>query len=144
QVITTTSQESQQKAHSQFSTFNSQFWQRDHGQLLIVVLFLLLLPFSLRRIYATDEVQYYAYLRSVYFDHDLDFRNEYEHFAKIGERQQPPDPAVRNALLHNDAQNPNPITGKLRNVAPVGSAIMWAPGFVLADMGVRAANALGG
>ncbi len=143
QVITTTGQESQQKAHSQFSIFNSQFWQRDRGQLLIVVLFLLLLPFSLRRIYATDEVQYYAYLRSVYFDHDLDFRNEYEHFAQIGEQQQPPDLAVRNALLHSDSQNPNPGTGKLRNVAPVGSAIMWAPGFVLADMGVRAANALG-
>jgi hypothetical protein len=127
----------------QFAIFHAQFWRRDRGQLIIIVLFLLLLPFSLRRIYATDEVQYYAYLRSVYFDHDLDFRNEYEHFAAIGEHQQPPDLAVRNALLRNDAQNPNPRTGKLRNVAPVGSAIMWAPGFVLADLGVRAANALG-
>ncbi|MEP7189017.1 MAG: hypothetical protein ABI901_07510 [Roseiflexaceae bacterium] len=129
--------------HSPFSILHSPFWQRNRSQLLIIVLFLLLLPFSLRRIYATDEVQYFAYVRSVYFDHDLDFRNEYEHFAQIGEQQQPPDPAVRNALLHSDAQNPNPITGKLRNVAPVGSAIMWAPGFVLADLGVRAANALG-
>jgi len=120
-----------------------QFLRRNRGQLLIVALFLLLLPFSLRRIYATDEVQYYAYLRSVYFDHDLDFRNEYEHFAQLGEQQHPPDPAVRNALLRTDAQNPNPITGKLRNVAPVGSAIMWAPGFVLADIGVRVANLFG-
>jgi hypothetical protein len=127
----------------QFAIYNLQFLQRNRGQLLIVALFLLLLPFSLRRIYATDEVQYYAYLRSVYFDHDLDFHNEYEHFAAIGERQRPPDMAVRNALLRTDEQNPNPITGKLRNVAPVGSAIMWAPGFVLADLGVRAANALG-
>jgi hypothetical protein len=116
---------------------------RDRGALAIVAIFLLLLPISLPRIYATDEVQYYAYLRSVYFDHDLDFRNEYEHFAELGERQRPPDPAIRNALLHIDAQNPNPVTGKLRNVAPVGSAIMWTPGFVLADLGVRAANALG-
>ncbi|HEU5100306.1 MAG TPA: hypothetical protein VFU22_14860, partial [Roseiflexaceae bacterium] len=122
---------------------NEQFLKRDGGQLLIVAVFLLLLPLSFPRIYATDEVQYYAYLRSVYFDHDLDFRNEYEHFAAIGEQQRPPDPAVRNALLHIDAQNPNPITGKLRNVAPIGSAIMWAPGFVLADLGVRAANAFG-
>jgi hypothetical protein len=127
----------------QFTMYNLQFLRRNRGQLLIVALFLLLLPFSLRRIYATDEVQYYAYLRSVYFDHDLDFHNEYEHFAAIGERQRPPDMAVRNALLRTDEQNPNPITGKLRNVAPVGSAIMWAPGFVLADLGVRAANALG-
>jgi hypothetical protein len=144
-LVTTTVKHRSRKRmlNSQFSTLNSQFWQRNRGQLLIVALFLLLLPFSLRRIYATDEVQYYAYLRSVYFDHDLDFRNEYEHFAKIGEQQQPPDPAVRNALLHDDAQNPNPSTGKLRNVAPVGAAIMWAPGFVLADIGVHAANALG-
>jgi hypothetical protein len=143
QVVTTTNQDTQHTARSQFSIFNLQFLQRDRGQLLIVALFLLLLPLSLPRIYATDEVQYYAYLRSVYFDHDLDFRDEYEHFAEIGERQQPPDLAVRNALLHIDAQNPNPITGKLRNVAPIGSALMWAPGFVLADLGVRGANALG-
>src|SRR3954447_1529596 len=107
-----TSQESQPPAHSQFSILNSQFailnlqfWRRNRGELIIVALFLLMLPFSLRRIYATDEVQYFAYLRSVYFDHDLDFRNEYEHFAQLGERQQPPDLAVRNALLHSDAQN---------------------------------------
>jgi hypothetical protein len=127
----------------QFTIYNLQFLRRNRGQLLIVVLFLLLLPFSLPRIYATDEVQYYAYVRSIYFDYDLDFRNEYEHFAQLGEQQQPPDPAVRNALLHTDAQNPNPTSGKLRNVAPVGSAIMWAPGFVLADIGVRVANAFG-
>src|SRR5690348_12712301 len=127
-----TDQGLRQTARSQFTMLNAQFWKRDRGQLLIVALFLLLLPFSLPRIYATDEVQYYAYLRSVYFDHDLDFRDEYEHFAEVGEQQQPPDLAVRNALLHADAQNPNPITGKLRNVAPIGSAIMWAPGFVLA------------
>ncbi|MFN8568944.1 MAG: hypothetical protein U0Z44_15830 [Kouleothrix sp.] len=117
--------------------------RRDPGALAIVALWLALLPISLPRIYATDEVQYYAYLRSVYFDGDLDFRNEYEHFAEIGARQTPPDLAVRNALLREDAQNPNPRTGKLRNVAPIGSAIMWAPGFVAADLGVLAANALG-
>lgn len=117
--------------------------RRDRGALAIVALFVLLLPISLPRIYATDEVQYFAYLRSLYFDGDLDFRNEYEHFAQIGERQRPPDPAVRNALLRADAQNPNPTTGKLRNVAPVGSALLWAPGFALADAGVLLANALG-
>jgi hypothetical protein len=113
----------------------------DPGILVIVALFVLLLPISLPRIYATDEVQYYAYLRSVYFDGDLDFRNEYTHFADIG--RQNGDLAIANALLRPDEFNPNPITGKLRNVAPVGSAIMWAPGFVLADLGVRAARALG-
>src|SRR5262245_7157829 len=133
---------------SQFSIFNSQFLRlktwlttRDRGALVIFALFLLLLPFSLKRIYASDAVQYYDYLRSIYFDGDLDFRDEYEHFAALGEQNN--DFAVRNALLRPDAMNPNPSTGKLRNVAPVGSAIMWSPGFVLADVWVRAANWLG-
>jgi hypothetical protein len=143
-AVETTNQPPHRARASQFSILNSQFSiLKDRGALAIAVLFLALLPISLPRIYATDEVQYYAYLRSIYFDGDLDFRNEYEHFAAIGEQQNPPDLAIRNALLHPDAQNPNPRTGKLRNVAPIGSAIMWSPGFVLADLGVRAANLLG-
>lgn len=130
---------------SAFSAQRFAAWlaRSDRGALAIVAIFLLLLPISLPRIYATDEVQYYAYLRSVYFDGDLDFRNEYEHFAQIGQQQTPPDSSVYNALLRADALNPNPVTGKLRNVAPVGSAIMWSPGFVAADLLVRAADALG-
>jgi hypothetical protein len=113
----------------------------DTGPWLIVLVFALLLPFSVPRVALSDEVQYYAYLRSVYFDRDLDFRNEYEHFAARAERFG--DQAVTNALLREDAMNPNPRTGLLRNVAPVGAAILWAPGFVLADLGVGVANAFG-
>jgi hypothetical protein len=111
------------------------------GPWLILGVCLLLLPLSVPRVALSDEVQYYAYLRSVYFDRDLDFRNEYEYFAAAGRRFG--DEAVSNALLREDANNPNPQTGLLRNVAPVGSAIMWAPGFILADLGVVLANALG-
>lgn len=115
--------------------------RRGIGLWTIAVVFLALLPLALPRVALSDEVQYYAYLRSVYFDHDLDFRNEYTHFAEEGLRVG--DVAVANALLREDAANPNPTTGLLRNVAPVGSAILWAPGFVLADLGVLTANALG-
>ncbi len=111
------------------------------GPWLILGVCLLLLPLSVPRVALSDEVQYYAYLRSVFFDRDLDFRNEYEHFAAEGRRFG--DEAVANALLREDANNPNPQTGLLRNVAPVGSALMWAPGFILADLGVILANALG-
>ncbi len=114
---------------------------RDWGPLIIVAVFLLLTPLSLPRIALSDEVQYYAYLRSLYFDGDLDFANEYQHFAAIGLRNN--DPAVFNALLRPDSVNPNPQTGKWRNVAPVGSAILWAPGFLLADLFVLIANASG-
>lgn len=114
---------------------------RELGPLVIVLVFATLLPLSLPRIALSDEVQYYAYLRSLYFDHDLDFYNEYQHFAQIGQRNN--DPAIFNALLRPDAANPNPNTGKLRNVAPIGSALLWAPGFVLADLWVQVVNALG-
>jgi len=114
---------------------------RPVGPWLIPLVFLLLLPISVPRVALSDEVQYFSYLRSVYFDGDLDFRNEYTHFAEQGQRFG--DPAIFNALLREDANNPNPITGLLRNVAPVGSAILWAPGFLLADGFVQLANAFG-
>lgn len=123
------------------ASFRSWLAANDAGPWVITLVFLLLLPFSVPRVALSDEVQYYAYLRSVYFDRDLDFRNEYEHFAAQAERFG--DRAITNALLREDAMNPNPRTGLLRNVAPVGAAILWAPGFVLADMGVGLANALG-
>ena len=111
------------------------------GPWVILGVFLILVPISVPRVALSDEVQYYVYLRSVYFDHDLDFRNEYAHFAEEGRRFG--DEAVANALLRTDAANPNPVTGLLRNVAPVGSAILWAPGFALADLGVIIANTRG-
>ncbi len=115
----------------------------DTGVLVIVLVFLILLPLSTPRIYATDEVQYFAYVRSLYFDHDLDFRNEYAHFAGIGLANG--DPAVYNALLRDHAVDPpvHPVTGMLRNVAPIGAAIMWLPGYILADLSVHIANRLG-
>jgi hypothetical protein len=121
-----------------------QSWYKvDPGLFVLVLIFVLLLPISTPRIYATDEVQYYAYVRSLYFDGDLDFRNEYEHFAAIG--QQNDDPAIYNALLYEHPGDPpyNTDTGLLRNVAPIGAALLWSPAFILADVLVRAANLSG-
>ncbi|NJM07710.1 hypothetical protein HC891_18255 [Candidatus Gracilibacteria bacterium] len=115
--------------------------RRELGPALIVAVFLLLLPLSTPRVVLSDEIQYFSYLRSLYFDGNLDFRNEYQHFADIGLAFD--DPAVFNALLREDERNPNPETGLLRNVAPVGSALLWAPGFVLADVVVQLANVFG-
>jgi hypothetical protein len=117
---------------------------RERGLLAIILLWLLLLPAGLFRIYATDEVQYFAYLHSVYFDGDLDFANEYQHFAAEGQRNG--DPAVYAALLKPNQYDPplNPKTGKYRNVAPVGSAMLWSPFYLAADILVRLGNALGG
>lgn len=113
----------------------------DVGPWIILLVCLALLPISLPRVALSDEVQYYAYLRSVYFDGDLDFRNEYTYFSN--QRLAIGDTAIRDALLREDAVNPHPVTGLLRNVAPVGSAILWAPGFILADGYVLIANQFG-
>jgi hypothetical protein len=111
------------------------------GPWLIFAVCLALLPISLPRVALSDEVQYFAYVRSVYFDRDLDFRNEYEYFS--AQRLAIGDTAIRDALLREDALNPHPATGLLRNVAPVGSAILWAPGFLLADGYVLIVNLFG-
>lgn len=113
----------------------------DTGPWLILFVCIALLPLSLPRVALSDEVQYFAYLRSLYFDGDLDFRNEYTYFSE--QRLAIGDTAIRDALLREDAVNPHPETGLLRNVAPVGSTMLWAPGFVLADGYVIVAQALG-
>lgn len=117
--------------------------RREPGLLVLTLVFAALLVLSTPRIYATDEVQYYVYLRSLYFDGDLDFRNEYEHFAAIGQRNN--DPNIYHALLRPHPTDPpvNPRTGLLRNVAPIGAALLWSPGFVLADLSVRGLNLFG-
>ncbi|MBP8251752.1 MAG: hypothetical protein KAX40_05270, partial [Herpetosiphon sp.] len=112
-------------------------WRIERPLLIIVVLWLAILPFGVYRLYATDEVQYFAYLRSLYFDHDLNFANEYQYFADAGQARG--DPAVFNALLKDRSSDPprNPKTGLYRNVAPIGSAMLWSPFYIAADMLVR-------
>ena len=45
-----------------------------------VLLFVLALPAITPRLYASDEVGYFANLRSLWFDHDVSFDNEYRYF----------------------------------------------------------------
>ncbi len=47
------------------------------GRLVLLAIFLALVPVSNPRIYAVDEVGYFVYLRSLRFDGDLNFENEY-------------------------------------------------------------------
>lgn len=70
-----------------------------------------------------DSPDYYVYLRSAAFDHDLDFANEWRVW---GYREEPPT-----------------ATGLRPNYAPVGSAIVWSPFFAAAHVYVRLLRALG-
>lgn len=108
----------------------------ERGVLLLIALFVLLLPLANPRVSATDEVQYYVYLRSLWFDGDLNFANDYQRFHELN-----PNAGINGSLLQ-----PNRIraaTGLYGNIAPVGSAIMWTPFFLLADGLVRLANLFG-
>ncbi len=108
----------------------------DYGLLAIIALFVLLLPLATPRVYATDEVQYYVYLRSLRFDGDLDFANDYRRFAELNPRS-----GIEESLLQPNRIRP--ATGLYGNIAPVGAAIMWAPFFLLADALVHLANLAG-
>jgi hypothetical protein len=67
-----------------------------------------------------DSASYFAYLRSVAFDRDLDFRNEWERFG----------------------QSPGP--NGTRNVFSAGPALVWSPFYLAAHVYVLADRWLGG
>lgn len=101
---------------------------------VLVITFMLLLPLLDPRIYAVDSVQYYAYLPSLLFDGDLDFTNEYTRLDAMYPRA-----GIATGLLNRR----DPLSGLPINVAPIGSAILWAPFFLVTHAGVLIARAFG-
>jgi len=99
------------------------------------LILVLTLPGVTRRLYASDEVQYVAFLRSMWFDGDLSFDNEYRRFQAIG--------AVRDPGFAATFIEPVTETGRRRTFATIGSALLWAPFYAAADAGTRVARALG-
>jgi hypothetical protein len=73
--------------------------------------------------FRADAGSYYVYLRSIFFDRDLDFRNDWQ-----GLGQEPPPPTA---------------TGLPRNTHAVGPALLWSPFFVAAHAYLRVDHALG-
>jgi hypothetical protein len=101
----------------------------------LIMVFLMSLPAVTVRFYASDEIEYFAYLRSMWFDGDVSFDNEYRHFYDRG--------IARGWRFKETFLDGETATGLRVNFAPVGSAILWAPAYVLTDAGVRAARAAG-
>jgi hypothetical protein len=102
---------------------------------VVALVAVLTLPGVTRRIHASDEVEYVAFLRSVWFDRDVSFENEYREFYANGTTR---DPAFAATFIE-----PVTETGLRRNFGTIGSAILWAPFYAIADAGVRAARAMG-
>jgi hypothetical protein len=101
--------------------------------LLLVCLFLLSLPAVTPRIYSSDEIQYFAFLRSVWFDHDLSFENEYQSFYDRG--------IARSDGFHETFLERTTETGRRLNFGTVGCAILWSPFYLAGDLAARATGA---
>jgi hypothetical protein len=101
--------------------------------IVLVSLFVLSLPAVTTRIYSSDEIQYFAYLRSLWFDRDLSFENEYRHFYDRG--------IAKSAGFHETFLERRTDTGRRINFATIGCAILWAPFYAGGDVVARAAGA---
>ncbi len=82
----------------------------------------------------------------MWFDGDISFDNEYRYFydrgVAQGGRARPEGGRYGDRFREAFLETATP-TGLRINFAPVGSAILWAPAYVLADAGVRIARAFG-
>lgn len=96
-------------------------------------MFLLSLPAVTTRIYSSDEIQYFAYLRSAWFDHDLSFENEYRYFYDRG--------IAKSEGFHETFLERSTDTGRRINFGTVGCAILWSPFYLLGDVTARASGA---
>jgi hypothetical protein len=101
--------------------------------LLLICLFLLSLPAVTPRIYSSDEIQYFAYLRSIWFDRDLSFENEYQYFYDRG--------IAKSDGFHETFLERTTDTGRRINFGTIGCAILWSPFYLAGDVVARTTGA---
>ncbi|HEX6737725.1 MAG TPA: hypothetical protein VF310_05630, partial [Vicinamibacteria bacterium] len=106
------------------------------GQWLLLGVFLATLPLVTLKVRGADEIQYFSHLRSAVFDHDFDFADEYEHFYQL-------DPQGLAGFKGTFLDKREPLTGRRINFAPIGTAVLWSPFYLLAHAGLTVARALG-
>ena len=100
----------------------------------LILLFLVSLPAVTPRLYAADEIEYFAFLRSLWFDHDLSFDNEYRHFVDSG---------IAGADFRGTFLELTTETGRRLNFTTIGCAILWSPFYAAGDVTARVMNHLG-
>ena len=83
-------------------------------------------------IHGNDGVQNYAPLRSLLFDDDLDYTNEYAHYF-----------ALEASWFDNKHIPRDPVTGRPVNLYGIGNAILWGPWVLLFHAAGVAAHAIG-
>ncbi len=102
----------------------------------LVALFLVTLPAVTPRIYSSDEVQYFSYLRSLWFDRDVSFDNEYRYFYERG--------VARTQGFEDTFLELTTPVGRRVNFGTLGCAVLWAPFYATADAWTRVARGRGG
>jgi hypothetical protein len=88
------------------------------------------------RIRGADEIEYFSYLPSLVIDRDLQFGDEYASFHAR-------DPVGLAGFKATFLDGRDPVTGRHINFAPIGSALLWSPFYLLAHAGTLGARALG-
>jgi len=81
-----------------------------------------LAPRAHGRILNGDSIQYYAYLRSLAIDHDLDFTNDYQLLYR---------PTADGATGSSVWLTSKTSTGRATNLMSIGPALLWSPFFLL-------------
>jgi hypothetical protein len=102
---------------------------------LLALLFVCSLPAVTARLYSSDEVEYFSYLRSLWFDHDVSFENEYQYFYDHG--------IAQSAGFHYTFLELQTPAGRRINYGTIGCAVLWSPFYAAADVATRAARAAG-
>ena len=102
----------------------------------LILLFVASLPTVTARLYSSDEVQYFSYLRSLWFDQDVSFENEYRYFYDHHIAQTPA--FYETFLVRTEA-----ATGRRINYGTMGCAILWAPFYAIGDVSARLMRAAG-
>ena len=103
--------------------------------LLLFFLFVVSLPAVTARLYSSDEIEYFSYLRSLWFDRDVSFENEYQYFYDHHIAQTPD--------FHTTFLELETATHHRINYGTIGCAILWAPFYGAADVVTRALRAGG-
>jgi len=97
--------------------------------------FLCSLPAVTPRLYSSDEIEYFSYLRSLWFDHDVSFENEYRYFY---DRDIARAEGFYETFLERETE-----AGRRPNFGTIGCAILWTPFYAAGDVTARMMRASG-
>ena len=103
--------------------------------MLVLLLFAASLPAVTARLYSSDEVEYFSYLRSLWFDRDVSFENEYQYFYDHR--------IAQSADFHHTFLELETPAGRRINYGTLGCAVLWSPFYAAADIFTRTARAAG-